>query len=297
MKLSRTTTGLLAVALMSFMVSDVMAQGRRPGGGQPGGGRGGPGGFGQRGGPGGGGFGGRGGPGGPGQASLNATMFRVLRVDEVKLELELLPDQEEAIGKLMEQSEQERGERPNVNFREMSEEERSEAFAKMREQFENARQEREKRLEEMSEQLEQVLLPQQMGRLTEIAIREMGLGALSDKTVAADLKISDAQQKELEEVREQIGQDMRSKMQELFRSGDRDAMREAFAKMRETSEQKVLAVLSSDQREKFEEMKGEDFEMPEGNRGGFGGRGGPGGGRGPGGDDGGRRRGRPPVEE
>ena len=73
---------------------------------------------------------------------------------------------------------------------------------------------------------------------------------------------------------------MREGMRELFTSGGgREGMREKIEKMRKDMEGDVLGVLTSDQKKKFEEMKGEKFEMPEGafgrgGRGGFGGRGG-----------------------
>jgi hypothetical protein len=296
MKLSRMMTGLLAVALMSFMVSDVMAQGRRPGGGQPGGG--GQGGFGQRG-PGGGGFGGRGGPGGGGGSGPEA-MLGLLRVEEVKVEVELSPEQDEAIGKLT-------PERPNFeNFRDMSEDERRAAFSKMQKG-------REERAKKLPEQLEQVLLPQQMDRLKQIQLQLRGIRALREEEVVKELKITAAQTKEIEGVEEKLREENGPKFRELMASGDREAMQEAFTKVRAESEKQVLAVLTSDQKKQFEEMKGEKFEMPEGAFGG--GRGGPGGGfagrggrggdaggrggdggRGRGGDGGGRR-GRPAVEE
>ena len=54
---------------------------------------------------------------------------------------------------------------------------------------------------------------------------------------------------------------MRSEMQALFGGGDRTAIQEKMSKLREEMEQEVLAVLTSDQQKKFEEMKGEPFEM------------------------------------
>ncbi|MCG8648596.1 MAG: hypothetical protein MI861_02115 [Pirellulales bacterium] len=290
MKLSRTVTGLLAVALLAFMVSDALGQGRRgqggPGGGPGGGGRG-PGGFGQRGGPGGG-FGQRGG---------GDAVFGLLRDEAIKAEIELMPDQEEAIEKLAERSREEsRGRGFDFEtIRQMDEDERREFFAKLQK-------EREERGKKMREQLEEVLLPQQMERLDQISLQLRGVQALNDPTVAAKLKITDAQKKELQETQDKMRQEMRAKMQELFQQGDREAMREAFVKIREEIESGILEVLTSDQRKQFEEMKGEKFEMPP--NGLFGGRGGFGGGRGRGGDggrgrggDGGGRRSRPEAEE
>ena len=222
----------------------------------------------------------------------------LLRIEEVKTELQVSPDQDEALAKL---SEQARGERPQgINFQDMSDAERTAFFEKMRK-------EQEERNKRMKEQLEEVLLPEQIERLGQIGLQVRGVQALGDDEVAGKLKITAEQKKKLEEVREKLQGEMGAKVRELMSSGNRDGMREAFATMREDMEKEVLAVLNTDQQKQFEEMKGEKFDMPEGGfggRGGFGGgapggRGRPGGdagGRGrPGGDGGGRRR--PQAEE
>ena len=68
---------------------------------------------------------------------------------------------------------------------------------------------------------------------------------------------------------------MRERMREIMQGGNRENMREEFAKLRKEIETKVLAVLTTAQQEKFTELKGKPFEMPQG--GFFGGRGGRGG--------------------
>lgn len=293
MKLTRFVTGLVAVALMALMVCDVHAQGRRGG---EGGGRGGPqGGF--RGGPPGG-FGGGFGRGG------DNSLF-LLRIEEVQTELEISPQQKEALEKLAEQA---RGERPEFgNIREMSEEQRREAFEKMRKQAEE-------RMAEVKGQLEEVLLPQQLDRLEEISLQVRGVQALEDDEVAAKLNLTEAQKKKMADVREAQQEKMRERMREMFQAGGGPGagggdFREAFGKLREEMEKEILAVLDSGQQAKFEEMKGEKFEMPENFGRGPGGPGGPGGGPGggrfgrgpggpggPGGAPGGRRGGRPETE-
>ena len=155
-------------------------------------------------------------------------------------------------------------------------------------------------------QLDEVLFPEQMERLKQIEIQVAGVRALMIKHVAEELKLTAAQQKELEDVSEKVGQEMMSKMRELFQSGDRENIREKMEEARKESEEKLLNVLTSEQKSKFEKMKGEPFEMPDFGRGGFGR-----GGRGRGGDnaDGGRGGrggfgrggrgpgGRPPADE
>lgn len=252
----------LSLALVAVVAAGAIAQdnegGRRPGrGGGPGG-------------PGGGRPGGFGGGGDP--------VIGLLMVEKVREEIELMPDQEEALTKLRDSEPQ--GAPPNLDFRSMSEEERTKAFAEMQER-------RKKRETEMREKLEEVLLPEQLERLEQISIQSRGPRALEDPAIAAKLNFTDEQKTKMEDVRSKSGERMRA----LFSSGDRDKMREGFEKLRKESEEEVLAVLTADQRKQFEEMKGKPFELPEGSFGrGFGGGrpGGFGGGR-PGGDEGGDR--------
>ncbi len=288
MKLSRIVMSVLSLALVAFMVTDTLAQedGRRGGRG------GGPGGFQRGGGPGG--PGGRGGPGGGGDMT-----FGLLRIEAVQTELEISPDQQEALDKLAEQN---RPERPDADFRNMDEEQRRAFFEKMQK-------EQAERTAQMKDQLIEVLLPEQIERLEQISIQLRGVQALEDDEVAAKLKITDEQKEKLAKVRDELQQKMRDQMREIFSSGDREKIQEAFGKAREDMEEEVLGVLTSTQRSDFDAMKGEPFEMPEGfGRGGPGGRGGFGGGgggfgRGRGGDgergeDGGRGgRRRPEAEE
>ncbi len=208
----------------------------------------------------------------------------------------MMPDQEEALTKIGQQ----RPERPQFDFRNASEEERQEFFA-------NMQKDREARAAKMQNQLEEILLPDQYDRLRQISLQVLNVNALTVEEIAKELKITEDQKKELEEVQASIRENMRDQMRELFQGGggDRDAMREKMTKMREENDKKVLDVLTSEQRSNFEKMKGEKFEMPEGGtRAMFGGgRGGPGGGRGGdgggrggrGGGQGGERR-RPPAE-
>ncbi|TWU42829.1 hypothetical protein [Novipirellula artificiosorum] len=271
MKMKHIVASFFAVAALALMVGDACAQGGRGGG--PGGG-----------GPGGGGFGGRGGGPGGGESSSGEAMVGLLRIEEVRAECELMPDQEEALKKIQDDS---RTERPDFDFRNASEAERTKFFEKMQE-------ERAERAKKIEGQLDQVLMPAQMKRLKQIALQVRGVGALSDPEIQKELEVTDAQKKEMEEVRTRVQEEIRSKMQELMQSGDRDreAMQEAFSKVRTEIEDKVLAVLTSDQKAKFEEMKGEAFKMPEGVRGGgFMGRGGAQGGQGRGGAQGGQGRG------
>ena len=83
---------------------------------------------------------------------------------------------------------------------------------------------------------------EQLERLQEINIQLQGIAALRNADVAKELKITDAQKKELEEVQAGMMEKMREGMRELFTSGGgREGMREKIEKMRADMEGDVLA--------------------------------------------------------
>jgi Spy/CpxP family protein refolding chaperone len=249
---------------------------------QPGqGGRGrGPGGFGR------GGFGGFGGGG----------YMGLVRIEPVQTELKVTEEQKASIDKLVEEQraarEQERGDRggqDRPNFQDLSDEERA---ARM-EEFRKQAAERETK---SREQLAAILDDGQMQRLKQISIQLQGTQALSDEEVAKELALTDLQKEEIADTREEANREMFEQMRELFQpgqqDGDREANRAKMEELRKAADEKVLANLSDDQKQKFEAMKGPKFDMPAGAFGFGGGRFGQGGRR-PGGDGaegGGRRR-------
>jgi len=256
---------LLALFTLGFMAASAFAQppqggpGRRPGG--PG--------FG---GPG---FGGPGGPGGANDAML-------LSVPQVQKELELLPEQVTDLAKLRE-TQQASMRESFGSFRDLSEDERRKKFEELRPKMEAAQ-------KEMRDKVNEILLPHQQDRLKEISLQVRGVAAIEDPAVATELGISEEQRAEIRKIRE--GQ--REKVTAMFREGqggegNREAMREKFQTLRTENDKQLLAVLTTKQREQFEKMKGEKFELDMAQLGrGPGGPGGPGGarfgGRRPGGD-------------
>ncbi len=94
--------------------------------------------------------------------------------------------------------------------------------------------------------------------------------SLANKFVASRLKITDEQQKKLAE----IAKETQAEQSKLF-SGMREATDEQRAaafqklsKLRSEADEKALAVLTAEQKEAFQKMKGEKFElqMPRGPR-------------------------------
>jgi hypothetical protein len=133
-----------------------------------------------------------------------------------------------------------------------------------------------------------------MRRLDEIYIQVLGVRALQDPEVSKKLGITTRQKERIEEVQTESRDKIRSQMESLFQSGDREQIREKMTEFRKESDNKVLAILTTGQKKTFEQMKGEPLELPEDalRGGGGGGRGGRGGGQGGrGGGQRGRERG------
>jgi hypothetical protein len=206
----------------------------------------------------------------------------LLRSPEVRKELEIKPEQEEALKKIEEQVRNQPREEGGFNprefdFRNASEEERKEYFDKMQA-------EQKKQSAKTRELLEEVLVyGNQMTRLDQLVLQRRGLMALADAEIQKELGITGEQLEKLQTVRSEQETSMREKMRELMQSRDRDAMREKMSELRGQLETAVMGVLTSDQKAKFDEMKGKAFDFGD-DANGFGGRGGAGG---PGSDRGG----------
>lgn len=267
------TVGFLCIAMASMSLSSVSAQRPQRGGDSGGrdsaqddsgggdssrGGRDG-GRDGARGRDGGGGF--RGGPGagggmfgGPGGGD---SEIGLLRSEEVRQELELMPDQEDAIGAIGKRSEStDRGgfDPRQFDFRNASEEERIEMFKKMQAA-------RKEQASKQREQLGKILLPEQMGRLQQINLQTQGIAALAETDVQKQLGITETQTEKLQQIRSDQETKMRDSMREMWQSGDRDGIREKAMKMRDEVETLVLKELTPAQKQKWDEMKGKPFDL------------------------------------
>jgi hypothetical protein len=234
----------LAMLGLALSVSTVLAQqpgqgGRRPGG--PGGPFGGP------------------GAGGP---------LGLLANEQVQKELELLPEQIADFGKLRSEMGTKMQEQfAGINFRDLSEDERRKKGEEMRPVME-------KMQKELQDKMKAVLLPHQSERLRELFVQARGIQAVEDPDIAAELKLSDDQKKQIADVREK----QREKMGALFQNrgqggGNDEERRKQFETLREETTKLTSDVLSSEQRDQLEKMKGEkvEFELNQPFRGGPGG--------------------------
>lgn len=181
------------------------------------------------------------GPGGFGGFSFASSLFS-LNNDSVAKELELVPEQQEKIERL--QSDMRNDMRSLFGeLRDATAEERRERFAEFRENSEKA--------------LDDILLPQQRDRLAQIRrqlqLRQRGGGssAINDR-LADELELSNAQKEKLREVQEEV----------------RAELREQIEKLQEEAREKVLGILTPSQKQRYEELIGERFELQRSDDGG-----------------------------
>lgn len=161
--------------------------------------------------------------------------------------------------------------------------------------FQAMRADMEKLQDEANAKLAEVLDEGQQKRLMGIQIQVAGAASLFDKTIAEELGVTEDQRSQLREAQQEIGEAMQDAMAELR---DKDLSREEMMaemgklrdRTRDENDKKLLAVLTEDQQDQYESLKGEkvEIDMSQFRGRGFGGPGGPGG---RGGQDGRGRRG------
>jgi Spy/CpxP family protein refolding chaperone len=212
---------------------------------------------------------GRRGQGRFGMGGAGGSALGLLRIDVVQNDLKLTDDEKASIQKLQDAARDNR-----TALQGLSGEERT---AKMQEIA-----------KDQDAKIAGILDDKQKARLKEIRLQSRGAQALTDKELAEALKLTDDQVNKIKEIVDAMRKEMQDAFQSAGQGGDRTAMRDKMTKLRKDTDDKILAVLTPDQKTSYDKMLGAKIDLPQGA--GFGGRGGPGGGRG--GQGGGGRRNR-----
>jgi hypothetical protein len=226
-------------------------------------------------------------PRGPGRGGFGrgmGAMFNspvaLLNIPEVRKELNTSDEQNKEVDDLLAKANEARGNFNPQEVQNLSDEERQKRFDEMRKKAEEANKAAE-------EKLGKILKPEQLTRLHQLSLQRQGITAVTRPEVAKQLGLSQEQVDKIQKVQEE------SRPQGGFggfQNLSDEERQKRFAEMRERQEKAqadMLAVLTDDQKTKWTEMKGKDFEFPA-----FGG---PGGG-GFGGAGGGERR-RPATKQ
>lgn len=118
----------------------------------------------------------------------------------------------------------------------------------------------------MEEKIGAVLNDKQKARVKEIRLQVQGPGALATKEVAEAVKLTDDQMSKINDLTKSLADARREAFQG---GGGRNAdTREKLGKLRTETNEKILALLNSDQKASFEKLQGAKIDLPPG---GFGG--------------------------
>lgn len=176
---------------------------------------------------------GRPGPGGGGGTRGMGLGF-LLAMEPVKKELGLTNDQVTKIQAAIPQG-----------MREMSPEDRTKA------------------IEKMQADIKKVLKPEQYKRMQELQYQAMGTRGLTNPQVVKELGLSEDQVKKIEEALNVPRPQATGNQGEQPSEEEITKMREARAKAREAANAKALAVLTPEQKKKWDAMLGKKFEFPQ----------------------------------
>lgn len=106
---------------------------------------------------------------------------------------------------------------------------------------------------ELGKVAEKLLSPSQYKRFREISLQIHGLSAMTDSVVTEELRLSKDQQEHVRSIKLKFIQ-----QRNALPPGDREKQ---FFRLQNEAMNEVIALLSSEQRQRFNEMKGEPFDV------------------------------------
>ena len=184
--------------------------------------------------------------GGPG-----GNLLGLLRNQDVQNDLQLTTDQKD---KLRDAAQGMGNMRERMQgLQDLSQEQRQ---AKMQEIMKEMQEKTEK-------QLAEILQPAQLQRLKEIRLQVMGAAALALPEVAKALDITAEQTEKLKAIQQQLQEKRREAMQGAadLSQEEREKMRETMQQMAKDATAKALEVLTPQQKEAFEKLKGKKIDI------------------------------------
>jgi Spy/CpxP family protein refolding chaperone len=186
---------------------------------------------------------------------FGANPLGFLDWDHVQKDLKLTPEQKDKLKAITEEFRANRRKQLESLVGTTPEDRR----AKLAELRAKARQNR----EDYKKKIDAVLLPEQRNRLGQIALQLGGpLSALVDEQVANALKLTDEQKKQIRAIAETAREKVRAALQDRRQPSAPQADLEAKAsELRDQAVQQALGVLTPEQKESFEKMKGKDIPV------------------------------------
>jgi hypothetical protein len=186
----------------------------------------------------------RGGGRGFGRLFGGIAKAQLATLDEVQAELKLNDEQKTQVEEI------------NDQLRE----DRRDLFGSGFGQFSEIRAEMDRLNREASAEVDKILNDGQKMRLQEIAIQVNGPAALNDPSVVEQLKLTDDQKTKLEEARAENNKVAEDAMAD-FGEMSREERREKFRELGDAAGDRLLGVLTDEQKTQFKEMEGDQIEI------------------------------------
>ncbi len=183
------------------------------------------------------------------------TNIMMMRSEPVQKELALSDEQTKAITEIATQMQSEAMEIMS-GLQDLTPEERQAEMANVMQMVTD-------RAKELQKKVDEILDDKQTARVKELSIQQRGVDALGDEEVITALKITPEQLGQLVKIRD----DAQAKTQEIVQEalgqgGDREKIREKIQAFRKEVGDKAFAVLTAEQKDQFEKMKGAKFDFP-----------------------------------
>lgn len=196
---------------------------------------------------------GPGGPGGPGGffGGAQSSLIALVQRPEIQQELQIIDEQRDRVDDVVAGARERIGNEMRSmfadmgNINELSEQERQARFEEIRTKFEKLN-------KEFEGDLKKALLPHQFDRLKQIGVQQrvqtQGAGALTSGELAEALNLTDTQREKLEQRAAEVQQELQDKI----------------AQLRLEAREKMLDVLTAEQRTKLNSLMGDSFALPDG---------------------------------
>ena len=189
----------------------------------------------------------------PQQLFLLQLLMSPIVQQEISLDDEqttALTDLRQQLGEKMKELQQ----RAIATRRERDEKKRQDALAKASEEFESI-------FREGDELLEEILVPNQLSRLKGIYLQKVGPKAFMQGWVEDELDISESQRKELQKVMEETEVAIKEEVAKLAEQQQHGKIREVIMTRNTKLGEDLTAVLTNDQRKKFDRLKGSTVHL------------------------------------
>ena len=194
------------------------------------------------------------------------NLLRLLRLEQIQKELGLSEEQRTKIKELMQSAREEMQEK-RESLREKARELRDAKPEERKTRREAMRKTMEEHAAVIRGKIEAVLDSSQLERLLQIVLQLAGPAALTREDVAQKLDLSDEQQQKIKDLQKGL----REKMKEVFgsmkdldpqqRQEKRGEVAEKLKALRAEALGELMGVLTPEQKQKLEELKGESFEL------------------------------------